>query len=73
METVVCVGIKTYLTLVTQNIRKVQVMTFKVRIYLEFDKKPTDIDVIDHLYQLLDCDVLHYELVENTEHANNCT
>ena len=45
-------------------------MTYKVRIYLEFDKKPADIDVIDHLYQLLDCDVLHYELVENTEHED---
>ena len=29
METVVCVGIKTYLTLVTRNIRKVLVMTIK--------------------------------------------
>ena len=49
------------------------IMTYKVRIDLEFENKPTDIDVIDYLYELLDCDVLRYELVENTEHANNCT
>ena len=48
-------------------------MTYKVRIDLEFENKPTDIAVIDYLYELLDCDVLRYELVENTEHANNCT
>ena len=48
-------------------------MTYKVRIDLEFENKPTDIDVIDYLYELLECDVLRYELVENTEHANNCT
>jgi len=68
VETVACVGIRLYLTLVIRNIRKVLVMTYKVRIDLEFDNKPTDIDVIDYLYQLLDCDVLHYDLVDTTEY-----
>jgi hypothetical protein len=40
---------------------------YKVRIYLEFDNKPTDVDIMEYLRELIDCDTFHYELVDMKE------
>jgi len=55
-------------------------MTYKVRLEIDFDNKPTNTDVIDyfyekywHLEEMLDCEVLHYKIVDTSEGGRTIT